>query len=192
MRTRISVLSLVRITFWLASLGGCDEPGGGFDEPGFASSGTSDDSTSEGAEIPGGIEELERSPDGALNELPAAYGRGAGTPPHYGCTPDQEQSGLLCYPPCAPEYYGLGPICWQRCGPGYSDMGAYCINYGVFGWPSHWKLSHSRGAGSPLVSTCDAGLEYDAGLCYPPCADCYDGVGPVCWSLCTNQPPDTP
>jgi hypothetical protein len=36
---------------------------------------------------------------------------------------------------------------------------------------------------------CAAGLEYDAGLCYPPCKDGQIGIGPVCWGSC---PADSP
>lgn len=31
---------------------------------------------------------------------------------------------------------------------------------------------------------CEAGQEYDAGLCYDPCSEGYSGVGPVCWERC--------
>lgn len=30
--------------------------------------------------------------------------------------------------------------------------------------------------------SCDAGLEYDAGLCYTACETGSNGVGPVCWA----------
>lgn len=33
---------------------------------------------------------------------------------------------------------------------------------------------------------CEAGQEYDAGLCYPKCNDGFDGVGPVCWERCPD------
>lgn len=29
-------------------------------------------------------------------------------------------------------------------------------------------------------------IDYDAGLCYEPCAEDYNGVGPVCWARTTN------
>mmetsp|Transcript_12920 Transcript_12920/g.9353 ORF Transcript_12920/g.9353 Transcript_12920/m.9353 type:complete len:134 (+) Transcript_12920:434-835(+) len=44
------------------------------------------------------------------------------------------------------------------------------------------KHSYGRTAGVPL--TCKPDEEYDAGLCYTPCRDGYDGVGPVCWEIC--------
>ncbi len=34
------------------------------------------------------------------------------------------------------------------------------------------------------VPPCEAGKEYDAGLCYPVCQTGYRGVGPVCWQQC--------
>ncbi|MCG8667867.1 MAG: hypothetical protein MI867_00510 [Pseudomonadales bacterium] len=41
------------------------------------------------------------------------------------------------------------------------------------------RVAYGRGVGSPL--TCASDEEYDAGLCYEPCRDGYNGVGPVCW-----------
>jgi hypothetical protein len=40
-------------------------------------------------------------------------------------------------------------------------------------------VAYGRGVGTPL--TCSSDQEYDAGLCYTPCRDGYNGVGPVCW-----------
>ncbi len=40
-------------------------------------------------------------------------------------------------------------------------------------------VAYGRGVGTPL--TCASDEEYDAGLCYEPCDENYDGVGPVCW-----------
>jgi len=41
------------------------------------------------------------------------------------------------------------------------------------------KVAYGRGVGTPL--SCASDEEYDAGLCYTPCTDGYNGVGPVCW-----------
>ncbi len=41
------------------------------------------------------------------------------------------------------------------------------------------KVAYGRGAGIPM--SCGSDKEYDAGLCYTPCEDGYNGVGPVCW-----------
>ena len=40
-------------------------------------------------------------------------------------------------------------------------------------------VAYGRGVGTPL--TCSSSEEYDAGLCYQPCDEGYNGVGPVCW-----------
>mmetsp|Transcript_32264 Transcript_32264/g.31557 ORF Transcript_32264/g.31557 Transcript_32264/m.31557 type:complete len:126 (+) Transcript_32264:423-800(+) len=47
------------------------------------------------------------------------------------------------------------------------------------------KHSYGRTAGVPL--TCTTEQEYDAGLCYTPCKEGYDGVGPVCWQECPDR-----
>ncbi|OUR88446.1 hypothetical protein A9Q81_23655 [Gammaproteobacteria bacterium 42_54_T18] len=41
------------------------------------------------------------------------------------------------------------------------------------------QVAYGRGVGTPL--TCASDEDYDAGLCYVPCRDTYNGVGPVCW-----------
>jgi hypothetical protein len=45
------------------------------------------------------------------------------------------------------------------------------------------KPSYGRGVGT-VPTNCGPGREYDAGLCYPPCATGFRGVGPVCWQTC--------
>jgi hypothetical protein len=63
----------------------------------------------------------------------------------------------------------------STCPAGYANDGCTCrIDPQIF-----WKSSYGRGAGS--LPGCAAGQELDAGLCYPPCADGFDGVGPLCW-----------
>lgn len=47
------------------------------------------------------------------------------------------------------------------------------------------KNSYGRGAGVPLG--CSADEDYDAGLCYPKCNKGFQGIGPVCWSLCPKD-----
>lgn len=37
------------------------------------------------------------------------------------------------------------------------------------------------------MGTCPVGEEYDAGLCYPVCANNFSGVGPVCYGNCPND-----
>ena len=47
-----------------------------------------------------------------------------------------------------------------------------------------WEGSYGCGVGRP-ITTCSSGLEQGGLLCYPPCRDGYDGVGPVCWRWCS-------
>ena len=47
------------------------------------------------------------------------------------------------------------------------------------------KSSYGRTAGTPLG--CKTGEEEDAALCYPPCKDDFNGVGPVCWENCPSN-----
>ncbi|HXW60317.1 MAG TPA: hypothetical protein VEK06_02150, partial [Myxococcota bacterium] len=44
-----------------------------------------------------------------------------------------------------------------------------------------WKPSYVE---KPITPSCDAGHDYDAGLCYKKCDVGYYGVGPVCWGSC--------
>lgn len=46
------------------------------------------------------------------------------------------------------------------------------------------KDSYGRTAGVPLG--CSADEQEDAGLCYTPCENDADGVGPVCWGHCPS------
>lgn len=48
-----------------------------------------------------------------------------------------------------------------------------------------WRSSYQRGVGK-IPTSCDAGKEYDAGLCYSPCDSGYTGVGFVCWGSCPS------
>lgn len=111
----------------------------------------------------------------------ASYGRGVGTVPAYGCAPDEQYDAGLCYDWCAPGFTNVLNLCYQNCAPGYTDMGLYCIDYASAGWPSYGKSIYDRGVGTVPTPTCSAGMQLDAGLCYPSCAPGYVGVGPVCW-----------
>jgi hypothetical protein len=63
----------------------------------------------------------------------------------------------------------------STCPAGYHDDGCTCrIDPQIFS-----KASYGRGVGA--VPSCRAGLQNDAGLCYPPCTDGFQGVGPLCW-----------
>ena len=52
----------------------------------------------------------------------------------YGCSPDQEQNGQLCYPLCKDGYKGVGPVCWKG------------------------ASSYGRGAGTRLIQKCPIGV----------------------------------
>jgi len=63
------------------------------------------------------------------------------------------------------------------CPPQYHDDGATCRLDNIIA-----KDSYGRGVGTVPIG-CESG-ERDAGLCYEPCRDGFDGVGPVCWKRC--------
>lgn len=118
------------------------------------------------------------------------YGRGAGYPWQWGdplndsamrarCERDHGQGncepwGAVIYPKCAPGYEPFGCCI---CRPQVPDCEALGLNPGI-------DLSCAKrvAIGAPETGVCPAGLEMDAGLCYPPCEAGYDGVGPVCWA----------
>jgi hypothetical protein len=92
------------------------------------------------------------------------------TAPQFGC----ESCGWLysgIYPKCT-EGRGVSVLtcnfCDFQCRPGETDIGVSCS-----------KHTERRDA---LAMTCPAGMDKDAGLCYPKCSDpSFTGMGPVCW-----------
>jgi hypothetical protein len=86
----------------------------------------------------------------------------------------------------------MGGACrWKdsRCPSDYTNVGLFCALTSAGKSPpagfsgtflDPMKNSYGRGAGT-IPKSCDAGKEYDAGLCYPKCNAGYAGVGPVCW-----------
>lgn len=109
---------------------------------------------------------------------PSSYGRGAGYPlwdegkcnseNSQGC----EKSGLLWYPNCDANFHAVGCcVCSPDCPNDMDDIGVSCA-----------KASYGRTAGTPLG--CPAGQVEDASLCYPPCDNDFNGIGPVCWGNC--------
>ncbi len=125
--------------------------------------------------------------DGAHCRKPASYGRGAGYAawdwdrcmrdnPERGC----EWSGLMIYPKCAPGFHAVGCcVCSPDCPSGFPDIGVSCR-----------KPSYGRGVAISRV--CPGSDQWTpGGLCYPRCADGYNGVGPMCWSnTCPSSNPD--
>ena len=113
--------------------------------------------------------------DGAFCYKPKPYGRGVG----YAywnknkCNQENKQGcekwGLMHYPKCMENFHNVACcICSPNCPKDMTDIGISCA-----------KKSYGRGVGTPLE--CAAGLEYDAGLCYPKCDNGWKHVGPVCW-----------
>jgi len=118
--------------------------------------------------------------DGAFCFKPSPYGRGAGyalwnedkchreNQDVGGC----EKWGLMWYPKCKVGFHNVACcICSPNCINGMTDIGVSCA-----------KKSYGRGAGNPL--TCKPQEDLSGALCYPPCRDNYNGVGPVCWGQC--------
>lgn len=97
--------------------------------------------------------------DGMISRCQASHGAG-----------NCEKHGLIFYPKCRAGFAAFGGnVCSPVCPAGMTDIGVSCQ-----------KQSYGRTAGRPL-GTCAAGLEADAGLCYPACKAEFKGVGPMCW-----------
>ena len=91
--------------------------------------------------------------------------------------------------PCKDAWDNMG-VDVSSCGKLSSGRGVGKVQKIVRGCKEHYKtfpLTCTRCHGFPLKCHtygrlgCEAGFEYDAGLCYPQCKDGYKGVGPVCW-----------
>lgn len=94
-----------------------------------------------------------------------------------------EKYGLIYYPKCKAGYDNFG-CCICR-----PDPTPDCAAEG-YGGNAFFGLSLSCAVkitpGDPTPLECQADEEEDAGLCYPPCREEFDGVGPVCWQECGN------
>lgn len=116
---------------------------------------------------------------GVSCEKPPAYGRGAGFTDMTRCERENiscERWGALFYPTCSPGYSPFGCcVCSPNCPSGFIDDGAFCR-----------KPSYGRGAGVSRLG-CAEGQEFDAGLCYAPCSNDKNGIGPVCWGRCGGE-----
>ncbi len=116
--------------------------------------------------------------------------------------------GPVCWQDCPSGYHDDGATCrrdvhifasdnsacpwWDICGlvgargcsscpPGFHNDGCTCRrDVHIFG-----KQSFGRGVGQ-IPTSCLSGMDYDAGLCYPPCPSGFTGIGPVCWGTCPN------
>jgi hypothetical protein len=115
--------------------------------------------------------------------------------------------GPVCWQNCPPGFTDTGAFCqpeivsgdnsncpaYDKCGlieakgcvicpANFTASGCLCNDGTLFA-----KQTVDRGVGTPMV--CAAGLEYDAGLCYPACPGSLDGIGPVCWASCVADFP---
>lgn len=122
------------------------------------------------------------------------------------CPDGWDGIGPVCWQDCLPGMHDDGAFCrrdvdirgantnacpgWDACGltfaagcsecpAGYHNDGCTCR---IDAW-IYTKNTFARGAGT-LPTDCGPGREYDSGLCYPPCAAGFSGVGPVCWGTC--------
>jgi hypothetical protein len=86
-----------------------------------------------------------------------------------------EKWGLMYYPKCKPSFYPFGCCI---CRPSLPDCLALGYN-GNFDIACYKKII----IGDPISMDCINGQVYDAGLCYNPCDNGFDGVGPVCWKI---------
>ena len=133
--------------------------------------------------------------DGAYCAKPAAYGRGGGYPWQFGdpafdlgnarrrCEGANggantcEQDGAIWYPKCKAGFVKVGCcVCSPACPAGMTDIGVSCQ-----------KETYGRGVGQ--IPGCGPGLVLDAGLCYPPAAQGFVGIGPVAWGKCPTEFP---
>lgn len=106
-----------------------------------------------------------------------SYGRGVGKVPT-ACGAGMEYDAGLCYPVCKSGYEGVATLCKQFCASGYTTYALTCTNWSTL--HTYSRDVYGRGVGK-IPTACGAGMEYDAGLCYPVCDAGYHGVGPVCW-----------
>ncbi len=125
-----------------------------------------------------------------------SQGRGVGTIPT-SCAAGQVNDAGLCYDSCKTGYRDGGPMCWQACPAGKTELGPVCSK-GLLESCSNGMIdlgftcgrrSYGRGVGT-IPTTCAAGEEFDAGLCYAKCSGGRVGVGPVCWQ--NSCPADFP
>jgi hypothetical protein len=133
--------------------------------------------------------------DGLFCRMPE-YGRTAGYPWKFGDALNDSGMFSRCQRDWGAgkcEKYGL--IVYPKCKPGYGTFG--CCICRPSPTPDCWALGYNGGfdlscavyikLGDPTVLQCKPEEEQDAGLCYTPCADGFDGVGPVCWQQCDTD-----
>lgn len=103
-----------------------------------------------------------------------SYNRGIGTIPDT-CPGGYDNVLGVCAQQCPDGYSAALGACWQDCPSGFTDMGAFCTN-----WSNFKSVGKDTFAQSLTSTSCASGMVNEAGLCYEPCADTFDGVGPLC------------
>lgn len=116
----------------------------------------------------------------------------APTPPPGGAPPPPTPTGTPAKDPSSP----LAGLTSVSRGPALDQGQANA----VLGWigkkvssdrqPYCYKQSYGRGVGT-IPTTCPAGKQNQAGLCYNACNAGYGAAGPVCWQNCPSGYTDT-
>jgi len=91
-----------------------------------------------------------------------------------------EKWGAVVYPKCKDNFSPFGCCI---CRPPVPDCRA--LGYNAPGLDLLFSVKIELGDPTPLI--CPPELEQDLTLCYPPCSDGFDGVGPVCWLICDTD-----
>eukprot|EP00927_Polykrikos_kofoidii_P064385 TRINITY_DN5957_c0_g1_i1.p1 TRINITY_DN5957_c0_g1~~TRINITY_DN5957_c0_g1_i1.p1 ORF type:complete len:539 (+),score=64.60 TRINITY_DN5957_c0_g1_i1:52-1668(+) len=87
-----------------------------------------------------------------------------------------EWHGSTYFPKCRPGYEAVG-CCMCR------PLPFKCKDFGDFA--EQTDISCGKRVHGKMFATfgvCDSQMEMQAGMCYTPCPDGFDAVGPVCWS----------
>jgi len=87
----------------------------------------------------------------------------------------------------APGWLGggcIGGTVEDGCRDGYNKRASMCYYERIPAGMSGSGMDPMKGTYnlSPVAMVCGGGKQQDAGLCYTPCRDGYNGVGPVCWA----------
>lgn len=88
---------------------------------------------------------------------------------------------------CKSKFLGgcVGGFKEDSCRDGYKKIASVCwadlkVPEGMSG--SAWDPTKGTYNLSPVSMVCGGGKQADAGLCYTPCRDGFNGIGPVCWA----------
>ncbi len=160
-----------------------------------------------GADTYGAPSKLASCPSGYTNMGfscymgPSTYGKGCTTIfKKYSCGAGYTDDGCFCGRgasslgpsslTCGTGYHksSITERCVVDCRDGYTNTGETCFkSASTLGMDSMTCNAGETRSGArcyPTGSTCGAGHEEDAGLCYPTCPAGFHGEGPVCWQNC--------